>query len=307
MTFPKRMKVGLVREFNNVDKPVTLDIRDETLDYNNNQTYCEIRAFMDGALIGYLSYVIYDNTIHIQIVEVMPEYKRKGVAKRMYQALQETAKENDYKIKKGYTTEEGEKFVNSLNEENNRADYVEVTLFHWRNANSLKKVFPNAKFLYFETESYYYPSFLISKKEWEENKNKLPKSCSIIEVQEKDETLNETIDSSYRVTTILNFLKQKANQILGPSWKVELVDNLPINYQGQDRNGTTDYNTKTIDIAYQNGNLSGIVETLLHEIAHALTPNHEHDKNWKSVYDKLMQKFESLYVRGLKAVLGVNG
>ena len=60
---------------------------------------------------------------------------------------------------------------------------IEIQLHHDRNWKSFKRHFPNAKFIGFEC-GYWGPTFLVKKSDWENNKNKLPKSCSIDHVKE---------------------------------------------------------------------------------------------------------------------------
>lgn len=59
---------------------------------------------------------------------------------------------------------------------------MEITLYHNRNWKSFKRHFPNAKFLGFGC-GYYEPSFRVDDQEWETNKSKLPKSCTVIEIK----------------------------------------------------------------------------------------------------------------------------
>jgi hypothetical protein len=60
---------------------------------------------------------------------------------------------------------------------------IEITLHHDRNFKSFKRIFPNAQFQGFKC-GYWGPSFLVPKTEWDANKQRLPKSCTIDDVKE---------------------------------------------------------------------------------------------------------------------------
>lgn len=62
---------------------------------------------------------------------------------------------------------------------------MEITLYHDRNWKSFKRHFPDAKFLGFGF-GYYEPTFAVDPQEWENNKAKLPKSCTVIEIDPAD-------------------------------------------------------------------------------------------------------------------------
>ena len=62
---------------------------------------------------------------------------------------------------------------------------IEVTLYHDRNFKAFKRHFPNAEFLGFEY-GYYEPSFRVDDTEWEQNKFKLPESCTIVRVEKSN-------------------------------------------------------------------------------------------------------------------------
>jgi hypothetical protein len=58
----------------------------------------------------------------------------------------------------------------------------EIILHHDRNREAFLKVFPNAEFLGFGF-GYWEPTYKLSDREWQRNKNRLPKSCTIDEVK----------------------------------------------------------------------------------------------------------------------------
>ena len=69
----------------------------------------------DGNTISKIDYSIYDGDIYIDYIETQPEYRRKGLAKRLLLDLQQDAKEENQKIHYGYSSEEGTAFLNSVN------------------------------------------------------------------------------------------------------------------------------------------------------------------------------------------------
>jgi len=58
---------------------------------------------------------------------------------------------------------------------------MEITLYHYFNFKTFKRHFPNAIFLGFEY-GFYKPSFSVNDQDWESNKSKLPKSCTVVKI-----------------------------------------------------------------------------------------------------------------------------
>ena len=75
-------------------------------------------------VIAKLEYSIYNNKPRVQMIEVQPEYRRKGLAKKLLQDLQ-----NDYKntpIDFGMTTPDGTKLLNEIIYEVENKEYVNI-------------------------------------------------------------------------------------------------------------------------------------------------------------------------------------
>lgn len=63
-----------------------------------------------GNVVGYLSFSEYRNEPSIKMIEVLPQYRRKGIATKMLQSLQKMYP--DTEIRTGMTTPDGTKLVN---------------------------------------------------------------------------------------------------------------------------------------------------------------------------------------------------
>jgi hypothetical protein len=63
---------------------------------------------------------------------------------------------------------------------------IRIELYHYRNCKSFKRYFHNAKFEGFEC-GYYFPSWFVGEQEWEANKGKLPKSCTITKIEKVED------------------------------------------------------------------------------------------------------------------------
>ena len=80
-------------------------IEEHALDSYSGQTDLVITGKIDGKTVGTLEYSEYQGTPSIQMIKVEPEYRRRGIAKQMLQALQK--KYGDTEIEFGMSTNEG--------------------------------------------------------------------------------------------------------------------------------------------------------------------------------------------------------
>ncbi len=97
------------------------NFEDSCVDYNNGQSYMKLKIFDDKKnSLGYLAYSDYNDDAYIDLLYVEPEYRRNGVGTLLMNKLKELYK--NHKIEKGYTTDDGNKFLNSdkLKEETKR-------------------------------------------------------------------------------------------------------------------------------------------------------------------------------------------
>jgi GNAT superfamily N-acetyltransferase len=85
-----------------------------------NSVTGSFRGGYDGVLVaktpdqqvGYLEYSVYNDVPAIKIVEVLPEFRRHKIAKRLLKALQELSP--NHEIQWGYTTDAGSKLKQSI-------------------------------------------------------------------------------------------------------------------------------------------------------------------------------------------------
>lgn len=62
--------------------------------------------------VGYISYTLFRNELHIRMIEIYPEFKRKGYAEKMLKWLVNEYQE--YEIYPGMTTDEGTPFIEKM-------------------------------------------------------------------------------------------------------------------------------------------------------------------------------------------------
>ena len=77
-------------------------------DYHSGQSYMNAYAYLNNEIVGRVDFSIYDKKLYIDMIEVEPEYRRKGIATKLMDFVK---KENpNLPIIPGYSTEEGHKF-----------------------------------------------------------------------------------------------------------------------------------------------------------------------------------------------------
>ena len=132
----KNMQENIERENYNIPDNVSIkDSQGREVDHNIH-TYSTdaysgqinmIKEFQDedGNTIAKISYNYFDNEINVDLIETEPEYRRKGLATRLVQDLQQDAKEEGVKINYGYTSKEGTALLKSIEnlEKNNKKMY----------------------------------------------------------------------------------------------------------------------------------------------------------------------------------------
>ena len=89
----------------NAPDKIQVEIRETHLDYHNGQHDFLCEAIYNGLPIGALQYSEYEGIPHISNIEVLEDYRRRGVATQLLQALQ--SKYPDKEIEWGMTTEDG--------------------------------------------------------------------------------------------------------------------------------------------------------------------------------------------------------
>jgi GNAT superfamily N-acetyltransferase len=94
---------------------------EEHLDYYDGQNNYELGVYEDDEIIGYVSYVIYDNEITVSDILVRPNRRREGFGSMLIKKMKQLHPESTYKP--SLKTDLGAKFVHKdvkLNEELNR-------------------------------------------------------------------------------------------------------------------------------------------------------------------------------------------
>lgn len=99
---------SIYSELTEVDNPELLNnlkFDHESLNYRSGQQDMLLTASLNGDVIGYVDYAIYENKIYINMIKVSDEYKRQGVGKQLHIEL---AKQYGYdNIQRGHMTPEG--------------------------------------------------------------------------------------------------------------------------------------------------------------------------------------------------------
>jgi GNAT superfamily N-acetyltransferase len=82
--------------------------REEMRDYHSGQSYMTAYAEENREVVGWCNYSIYKNKVYIDMVEVKPEYRRKGIASELMNFIKQENK--NMIIVPGMATDEGDKF-----------------------------------------------------------------------------------------------------------------------------------------------------------------------------------------------------
>lgn len=88
------------------------NIKDVSTGYASGETYFTMSYEQDGKVVGTLEYGEYEGQPNVKMVEVNPEYRRKGIATKLLQELQK--KYPDAEINFGMTTDDGTKLLDSI-------------------------------------------------------------------------------------------------------------------------------------------------------------------------------------------------
>jgi ribosomal protein S18 acetylase RimI-like enzyme len=91
-----------------------LKIYNDVLDAHHGQVDGIIRIGnpITNKVYGYLEYSLYNKEFHINMINVYKEYQRKGYATILINYVKKEFK--GYKLKEGYSTEEGAKLLKSV-------------------------------------------------------------------------------------------------------------------------------------------------------------------------------------------------
>lgn len=85
------------------------NIKDTFVDHSYGESLYRMQYVEDGKELGWIEYGEYDGEPNVKMIEVSPEHRRKGIGKKMLQALQK--KYPDIEINYGMTTPDGTKLI----------------------------------------------------------------------------------------------------------------------------------------------------------------------------------------------------
>ena len=91
---------------------VEFDLKHTSRGYHHGQYDLAVVAYSGDEIAGWIDYSVYDGEASIQMIEVKPEYARRGLAKQMLLALQD--KYPDQEIDWGSLTRDGSKLYQSM-------------------------------------------------------------------------------------------------------------------------------------------------------------------------------------------------
>lgn len=88
------------------------NIKVEVNDFYGGETFATMSYTQDGKTVGTIEYSEYDGKPNVKMIEVEPEYRRKGIATKLLQELQK--KYPDAEINYGMTTPDGSKLLETI-------------------------------------------------------------------------------------------------------------------------------------------------------------------------------------------------
>ena len=106
--------------------------KNEMRGFHSGQKDLSLRAYIGGELVGWIDYVDYHGDPSISMIEIFPQYRRRGVARGLVYKLQKMYP--DREIDWGMTTDEGSMLYSSLK-------FKEIPVFDTQRYNKLKSKF----------------------------------------------------------------------------------------------------------------------------------------------------------------------
>ena len=91
------------------------------LGMNGPQHDLQVVARLDGRVVGFISYTIYDEEIHIKHTEVAPEFRRQGIATSMYHLME--SENPGLEVHSGMRTNDGDALWKSLKSSEEKKAY----------------------------------------------------------------------------------------------------------------------------------------------------------------------------------------
>ena len=114
---------------NNADTKYSLtdnqvSITDEVNDIHSGETFGTMSAKINGEVVGTIEYSEYNGTPSVKMIEIKPEYRRRGIATKLLQELQK--KYPDQEIDFGMSTEDGTKLIENVTYQVENKEYVKT-------------------------------------------------------------------------------------------------------------------------------------------------------------------------------------
>ena len=96
------------------------------VDACGSDVYCILRCLQNEVQIGYVDFRLNtdENEIYIEMIEVSPQYRRKGIATGMLNEIRSNYP-NHY-VDWGWTTEDGEYLKDKLTQDELNPEYIEI-------------------------------------------------------------------------------------------------------------------------------------------------------------------------------------
>lgn len=89
-----------------------LTFRDEMRGWHHGQSDLTLSAYLDGKMVGYIEYCEYQGEPSIEMIEVTPEQRRRGIAKALLHRLQ--ARYPGREVAWGWRTDDGRKLEDGM-------------------------------------------------------------------------------------------------------------------------------------------------------------------------------------------------
>ena len=107
--FDKAYKESKTAEADTKYSVTDKNIKVEVNDFHSGEMFATMSYTQDGKVVGTLEYSEYEGEPNVKMIEVSPEYRRKGIGKKLLQELQR--KYPDVEINYGMTTPDGTKLL----------------------------------------------------------------------------------------------------------------------------------------------------------------------------------------------------
>ena len=172
------------------------NIKDVSTGYSSDEYYYEMQYTQDGKVVGTLKYGEYKGEPNVKMIEVDPEYQRKGIGTKLLQELQNKYK--DVEIDFGMSTPDGTKLLESATYTVDNAEVIEKQ----NRINEISKILDE----YDKTYNDYY-----------ENGTPIPKNYA--------EDYNDLYDERYRLQEEIRGKSATKTFVKTDNTKYSLTDN----------------------------------------------------------------------------------